>query len=89
MGAELKITDAETLRLAESLAAARGESLEQTIRGALEREQAKLAEERERKIEAVLAAARAMRAQLSPEWDNKTSKEIMDEICDCDGLSIK
>lgn len=92
MGAELKITDAETLRLAESLAAARGESVEATIRAALEREQLALAAERERKIAENIAAmneiSREFREKMPPEWHHMTSKEIMDSIYDDDGLPI-
>lgn len=92
MGAELKITDAETLRLAETLAAARGESVEAAIRGALELAQAALAEEFERKVAKNIAAmdeiSRQFREKMPPEWHHMTSKEIMDSIYDDDGLPI-
>jgi len=85
MGVEIRITDAETLKLAETLAAARGESVEAAIRGALERQFAALAEERQTQVEAVLEAARRLRESIGPEWGGKTSKEIMDSIYS-DGL---
>ncbi|MBX9813497.1 MAG: hypothetical protein A4S12_06820 [Proteobacteria bacterium SG_bin5] len=86
MGAELKITDAETLRLAQSLAAARGESVEATIRAALEREQAALAAERQAKVEAILDVARRLRESIGSEWDGFTSEEIGKSIYSPDGL---
>ncbi|MBX9882248.1 MAG: type II toxin-antitoxin system VapB family antitoxin [Sphingomonas sp.] len=88
MGAELKITDAETLRLAETLAAARGESVEAAIRGALEREMAVRELDLAKTIAAVREISRRFREKMPAEWHHMTSKEIMDSIYDEDGLPV-
>jgi len=85
---QLNIKDATTIRLARELAASSGESITATIRKALEREH----REREEKVQAMLARVREIsaefRANMPPEWQGKTSKEIMDSIYDDDGLPI-
>jgi antitoxin VapB len=85
MGVQLNIKDATTVRLARELADARGETVTAVIRAALERE----AREREaavaEKVRRINAAVDELRKHLPPEWEGKTSKEIMDEIYE-DGL---
>lgn len=86
MGVQLNIKDPETVRLARELAGHTGLSLTETIRGALERD----LREREAAYEAKIARVReisdSFRRNMPPEWHGKTSKEIMDEIYDEDGL---
>ncbi|OQW48040.1 MAG: hypothetical protein A4S16_06745 [Proteobacteria bacterium SG_bin6] len=89
MGAELKITDSETIKLAESLAAARGESVQQTIRDALGRVQAAMDADFERELAEKIAKmdeiSRRFREKMPAEWHHMTSKQIMDSIYADDG----
>lgn len=88
MAGQLNIKDAETIRLARSLAKAKRSTVTGVIKAALERE----AREREFEIEAKLARVNEIVAEfqrnLPPEWRGKTSKELMDAIYDEDGLPI-
>lgn len=88
MASQLNIKDPETIRLARELAKARGSTVTGVIKAALERE----ALEREAKIAESLAVVKEISAEfrrnMPPEWHGKTSKEIMDEIYDDNGLPI-
>lgn len=86
MGAQFNIKDAETIRLARELADQKGKSVTATIREALERERAVLAEEREQRVQAILDAARQIREKIPAELRRLSSKEWMDAIYDEDGL---
>lgn len=88
MGVQLNIKDAETVRLARSLADSTGRSVTETIREALK----KAIAEREREVERRMAELREIvadfRKHMPEDWRGKTSKEIMDSIYDEDGLPI-
>ena len=90
MGVQLNIKDTETVELARNLAEALGKSVTSTIREALEEKAQRRAEARAAEIAENLAAVReisaSFRANMPAEWHGKTSKEIMDEIYDEDGL---
>lgn len=86
MGAQLNIKDAATVELARDLARQLGKSVTETIKEALEEKARKCEAEIEEKIAAVREISRQFRADMPPEWHGKTSKEIMDEIYDEDGL---
>jgi antitoxin VapB len=86
MGVQLNIKDAETVRLARELADATGQPVTQAIRQALEHELERRATEREAFLAAVKEISREFRASMPEEWHGKTSKQIMDEIYDEDGL---
>ena len=85
MGVQLNIKDPETVRLARELAGQTRRTVTETVRAALE----KMAEEREAEIQRRMAEMKAVladiRQHLPPEWNGKTSKEIMDEIYNEDG----
>lgn len=86
MGVQLNIKDAETVQMARDLADATGQSVTAAIKTAL------LAQMERRKIDIAERIARMneavdeFRKHLPPEWEGKTSKEIMDSIYDEDGL---
>jgi antitoxin VapB len=86
MGVQLNIKDAETVRLARELAAQTGKSVTETIRVALERAWTNRQNEIERRIAEINASVDRLRQHLPPEWEGRTSKEIMDELYDEDGL---
>ena len=86
MGVQLNIKDAETVRLARELADATGQPITQAIRQALERELQRQADERQAFLAKVKEIGREFRAAMPKDWHGKTSKEIMDEIYDEDGL---
>jgi len=86
MGAQLNIKDAETIRLARELAEATGQPITQAIRAALERELQRREEETQDYLTKVKEISREFRAAMPADWHGKTSKEIMDEIYDEDGL---
>ncbi|MCX8477261.1 MAG: type II toxin-antitoxin system VapB family antitoxin [Sphingomonas sp.] len=86
MGAQLNIKDAETVRLARELADATGQPVTKAIRQALERELQRREEEIQETIARVQEISREFRAHMPADWHGKTSKEIMDEIYDEDGL---
>jgi antitoxin VapB len=86
MGAQLNIKDAETVRLARELADATGQPVTKAIRQALERELQRREEEIQETIARVKEISREFRANMPADWHGKTSKEIMDEIYDEDGL---
>lgn len=88
MGVQLNIKDPETVRLARELADQTGRSVTETIRIALQRAR----DDREADIQARIARMNAavdeLRKHLPPEWKGRTSKEIMDDLYDEDGLPI-
>nr|WP_294811183.1 type II toxin-antitoxin system VapB family antitoxin [uncultured Sphingomonas sp.] len=86
MGVQLNIKDAETVRLARELADATGQPVTQAIRQALERELQRQADERQAFLTKVKEISREFRAAMPEDWHGKTSKEIMDEVYDEDGL---
>ncbi|MFS2111015.1 type II toxin-antitoxin system VapB family antitoxin [Sphingomonas sp. Sphisp140] len=86
MGAQLNIKDAETIRLARELAEATGQPITQAIRAALEHELQRREEETRGYLAKVKEISREFRAAMPADWHGKTSKEIMDEIYDEDGL---
>ena len=88
MGVQLNIKDAETVRLARELADASGRSVTETIRAALwkERESHKL--EVERRKTSLREIVAYVQTNMPDGWRGKTSKEIMDELYDDDGLPI-
>lgn len=88
MGAQLNIKDAETIELARNLAARLGKSVTATIRDALEEKARTQEAEIQAKIDAVNAIVAEFQKDLPEEWRGKTSKEIMDEMYDEDGLPI-
>jgi len=88
MGVQLNIKDEETVKLARALADKLGKSVTTTIKDALTAEMARLAHEREAKIEAIMQISADFRKNMPADWHGKTSKEIMDEIYDEDGLPI-
>lgn len=85
MGEQLKIDDPETIRLATKLAESRSVSITELLREMLEREDREQEAAVQERIRRINAAADAVRKHLPPEWEGKTSKEIMDEIYE-DGL---
>ncbi|MGK6320600.1 type II toxin-antitoxin system VapB family antitoxin [Sphingomonas sp. DT-204] len=88
MGVQLNIKDAETIRLARKLAEQKGESVTATIKAALEREYREREEQLQESLRRVREISAQFRAGLRPEWQGKSSKEIMDAIYDEDGLPI-
>lgn len=86
IGVQLNIKDAETIRLARALAEQKGESVTATIKAALEREYREREERLQESLRRVREISAQFRAHMPPEWHGKTSKEIMDEIYDEDGL---
>jgi antitoxin VapB len=86
MGVQLNIKDVETVELARDLASQLGKTVTETIKEALKEKAQKRATEREAKIAHLQAIAAEFRRDLPPEWQGKTSKEIMDEIYDEYGL---
>ena len=86
MGVLLNIKDAETVRLARELADQTGKSVTETIRVALERARADRQNEIERRIAEINASVDRLRRHLPHEWKGRTSKEIMDDLYDEDGL---
>ena len=87
MGVQLNIKDAETVQLARDLADATGQSVTATIKTALQAQMAQREAEVQARIARINAAVEEFRKHLPPEWEGKTSKEIMDEIYE-DGLPI-
>lgn len=88
MGKQFNIKDEETARLAREIATRKGKSVTATIRELLEQERARLLDEREARIQAIRQIAEDFRKKMPPDWRNKTSKEIMDDIYDENGLPI-
>ena len=88
MGAQLNIKDGETVRLARQLADATGQPITQAIKQALERELRHRENELQAKIAAINAIVDEFQKDMPEEWRGKTSKEIMDEMYDEDGLPI-
>ncbi len=88
MGVQLNIKDAETVRLARSLADSTGRSVTETIREALQKAIAEREQEVERRMSEIREAVAEFRKVMPEEWRGKTSKEIMDAIYDEDGLPI-
>ena len=87
MGVQLNIKDAETVRLARDLADSTGQSVTGAIKMALQAQMDRREAEIQARIARINAAVDEFRKHLPPEWDGKTSKEIMDEIYE-DGLPI-
>jgi len=85
MGEQLKIDDPETIRLATKLAESRSVSITELLREILEREDREREAAVQEKIRHINAAVDEFRKHLPPEWEGKTSKEIMDELYE-DGL---
>ena len=88
MASQLNIKDPETVRLARALAEAKGSSVTSAIKAALERETQAREAEIESKIAAIMKISEDFRRNMPEQWRGKTSKEIMDEIYDEDGLPI-
>ncbi|MBY0519684.1 MAG: type II toxin-antitoxin system VapB family antitoxin [Sphingomonas sp.] len=88
MATQLNIKDPETVALAHRLAKATGKPMTTLIREALEREEREREEKVAAKIAAIMEIAAEFRRNMPEEWRGKTSKEIMDEIYDDDGLPI-
>ncbi|HEX8387529.1 MAG TPA: type II toxin-antitoxin system VapB family antitoxin [Sphingomonas sp.] len=86
MATQLNIKDPETVRLARELARSTGKSVTETVRDALRQSEAAREAEIERKIAELDAVVDRIARLLPPEWEGRTSKEIMDEIYDEDGL---
>ena len=88
MGMQLNIKDERSVRLARELADANGTSMTQAVRDALEL----AAAQRESIIQTRIAEFKVLideiRQHQPPQWEGKTSKEIMDELYDEDGLPI-
>ncbi len=88
MGVQLNIKDPETVRLARELAGETGKSVTETIRTALEKARSDRETEIQARIMKMNAAVDRLRKHLPPEWEGRTSKEIMDDLYDEDGLPI-
>ncbi len=88
MAAQLNIKDETTILLARRLAEQSGESVTATIRTALEQAAQSREAEIQRKIKAIKKISADFRRNMPAGWHGKTSKEIMDEIYDEDGLPI-
>lgn len=88
MGVQLNIKDAETVELARKLADATGQSVTAAIKSALRREMDVRDAEIATKIARMNAAVDEFRKHLPPDWEGKTSREIVDSIYDEDGLPI-
>lgn len=88
MGVQLNIKDERTVRLARELSSKTGKSVTETIRAALQRATAEREAELEERIAVMNAAVDRVRKHLPEDWNGRTSKEIMDEIYDDDGLPI-
>lgn len=86
MAAQLNIKDPETVRLARDLARSTGKSVTETVRSALRESEAAKEADLQRRIVEMTEVADCIHALLPPEWEDRTSKEIMDEIYDEDGL---
>ncbi|MBX9859905.1 MAG: type II toxin-antitoxin system VapB family antitoxin [Sphingomonas sp.] len=88
MAMQLNIKDPATIALAHRLADKTGKTMTAVIREALEREEREREEKVAAKIAAIMEIAADFRRNMPEEWRGKTSKEIMDEIYDDDGLPI-
>lgn len=86
MGVQLNIKDAETVRLARELADSTGQPITAAIRQALEHELQRREAEIQETLRRVKEISREFRANMPADWHGKTSKEIMDEMYDEDGL---
>ena len=86
MGVQLNIKDAETVRLARELADSTGQPITTAIRIALEHEVQRREAEIQETLRRVKEISREFRANMPADWHGKTSKEIMDEMYDEDGL---
>ena len=86
MGVQLNIKDAETVRLARSLADETGKSVTEAIRLALRQAHADREREvAERKAD-IRRAVQAIRDCLPPEILAKSSRELMNDLYGEDGL---
>jgi antitoxin VapB len=88
MGKQVNLKNEKTVELAREIAGKKGKSIAATIHELLEQERARMADERARRIAEVMEIAAIFREKMPPEWKAKTSKEIMDELYDEDGLPI-
>ncbi|PKP91279.1 MAG: hypothetical protein CVT77_12745 [Alphaproteobacteria bacterium HGW-Alphaproteobacteria-16] len=86
MGAQLNIKDAGTVALTRELARQLGKSVTETVKEAIQEKAQRREAEVEEAIRKVKEISREFRAAMPPEWHGKTSREIMDEIYDEDGL---
>ena len=86
MGVQLNIKDETVVRLARKLADAEGKSVTQTLRELLEREHRAREEVAEGKVQAALRRLDRIRELWTAEDRGRTSKEMMDELYDEDGL---
>lgn len=86
MGAQLNIKNAATVELARDLARQLGKSVTDTIHEALEEKARNRESERAKFIARMKEISTEFRATMPADWHGKTSKEIMDEIYDEDGL---
>ena len=90
MGVQLNIKDERTVDLARELAERLGQSVTQTIRQALE-EKAQRGEDAQQitaaeDLQFVRELSARFRAEMPPEWRDRTAKQIMDDLYDEHGL---
>ena len=85
MGVQLNIKDAETVRMARDLAEATGQSVTGAIKAALKSQLDRREDEIQARIARMNAAVEEFRKHLPPEWEGKTSRELMDSIYNEDG----
>lgn len=88
MATQLNIKDAETIDLARKLAKASGRSITETVKAALRKADDAREAERAEFLRRAKEISADFRAHMPPDWRHKTSREIMDEIYDDDGLPI-
>lgn len=86
MGAQFNIKDAETVRKTRELASYSGRSMTEVIRAAIDREWREREDLVADKIRRANEIVDRIQGQLPEGWRGKTSKEIMDELYDEDGL---
>ncbi|MBJ6120623.1 type II toxin-antitoxin system VapB family antitoxin [Sphingomonas mollis] len=86
MGVQFNIKDAETVRKTRELASGSGRSMTEVIRAAIDREWREREDLVADKIRRANEIVDRIQAQLPEGWRGKTSKEIMDELYDEDGL---
>lgn len=88
MATQLNIKDTETIELARKLAKATGRSITETVKSALRKADAAREADRAEFLRRAKEISDDFRAHMPADWHHKTSREIMDEIYDEDGLPI-
>lgn len=86
MARQLNIKDVETIDLARKLAKASGRTITKTVKAALQKADAAREMDRAEFRRRVNEISRDFRVAMPADRHGKTSKEIMDEIYDEDGL---